>query len=223
MQTSNLTPLDRLLVFTRYPQAGRAKTRLIPILGAEGAADLQRQMTEYTLRQVQALRQDSPLSIEVWFAGSSLGHEEEDRHLMQAWLGTEWTYQMQQGRDLGDRLNQAITIAFEQRMRRVVTIGTDCPGLDARLMQQAFQKLSESDLVLGPATDGGYYLVGLRQLMPDLFAGINWGSETVLQQTIDIAVSMGLTITYLDPLTDVDRPEDLGVWQAVFQPVPEIG
>lgn len=217
-----LTPLDRLLIFTRYPQPGRTKTRLIPALGAEAAADLQRQMAEHTLRQVFALCKTTPLSVEVWFAGSSLGAEENDLHLMQAWLGPEWVYQVQRGLDLGERLIQAIELAFEQGMQRVVTIGTDCPGLDTVLMQQAFQGLSQSDLVLGPATDGGYYLIGLRQFIPDLFVGIHWGSEMVLQQTIEIAESMGLTISYLDPLTDVDRPEDLHVWQAICQPIQKI-
>lgn len=212
---THLTNLDRLLIFTRYPQPGKAKTRLIPALGATGAANLQRQMTEHTVAQVQALRESNPLSVEIWFAGTGPETEVADCQLMQAWLGSKWTYQAQRGHDLGERLIQAIQTAFDQGMQRVITIGTDCPGLDSICMQQAFQALRQHDLVLGPATDGGYYLIGLRRFVPALFVGINWGSETVLRQTVEIAEKLGLTIAYLDPLTDVDHPEDLAVWQAV--------
>lgn len=215
LRTIALASTDRLLIFTRYPVAGKAKTRLIPALGAEAAANLQRQMTEHTLAQVQLLKTTFPLSVEVWFAGTSSETEQADQQQMQVWLGDQWVYQPQRGSDLGDRLIHAIQSAFEFGMERIVTVGTDCPRLDADRMRQAFDALQQADVVLGPATDGGYYLIGLRRLVPALFSGIAWGSETVLQQTIEIAERLGLTIAYLDPLTDVDRPEDLTEWEAV--------
>jgi rSAM/selenodomain-associated transferase 1 len=204
---------NRLLIFTRYPQPGTAKTRLMPALGAEGAAKLQRQMTEHTLEQVKQVADNQPLSVEIWFAGS--GDESTNRQLMQDWLGEEWRYCAQSGEDLGQRLIQAIASAFGAGMQRVVTIGTDCPELDASRIQQAFEQLQQYDIVLGPATDGGYYLIGLRQFTPELFQQIAWSSEIVLQQTVKLAEALGLTIAYLDPLTDIDRPEDLAVWQQV--------
>jgi uncharacterized protein len=209
-----LTDRDRLLIFTRYPQPGKAKTRLIPALGPVKAADLQRQMTEHTLAQVQLLTATQPLSVEIWYAGTEAETETSDRDQMQTWLGTQWSYQLQRGADLGERLIQAIQTAFDQGMQRVVTIGTDCPGLDAARLQQALQRLDHHDLVLGPATDGGYYLIGLRRFLPELFVDMPWGSETVLQQTLAAAEKLGLTIAALDPLTDVDRPADLWVWEA---------
>lgn len=220
-RTTQLTNLDRLLIFTRYPQPGKAKTRLIPALGATEAANLQRQMTEHMLAQVQTLRQHTSLSVEIWFAGSGVDTEIADRELMQAWLGSDWLYKTQIGADLGERLTTATQTAFGDGMQRIVTIGTDCPGLDAVRIQAAFEVLYQADLVLGPATDGGYYLIGLRRFMPDLFVGIHWGSDTVLDQTVEIAERLGLSIAYLDPLTDVDRPEDLWAWEAVRPEVKE--
>ncbi|MBF2051039.1 MAG: TIGR04283 family arsenosugar biosynthesis glycosyltransferase [Elainella sp. C42_A2020_010] len=215
--TSTLTKPDCLIIFTRYPQPGKAKTRLIPALGATGAADLQRQMTEHTLGQVRQLQASYPVTVEIWFAGTAPKTEVEDRLLMQSWLGSEWNYQAQQGEDLGARLIYAIQAAFAAGMERVVAIGTDCPQLDADKLEQAFRALYQRDLVLGPATDGGYYLIGLSQFVPQLFKTIAWSSELVLQQTVQIAESLNLTVAYLDMLSDVDRPEDLAIWQAVQQ------
>lgn len=210
-----------LIVFTRYPQPGKAKTRLIPALGAAGAATLQRQMTEYTLKQAQRLVNLHPLSVEVWFAGTD---PETDRQQMQDWLGSDWVYRSQAAGDLGERMANAFQTAFDNGSKQVVTIGTDCPELDAAKLLQAFQLLQDNDLVLGPATDGGYYLIGLRRFVPELFTGIAWSTEKVLQQTIEIAQRLALSIGYLDALTDIDRPQDLPVWQAVLETpsLPEI-
>lgn len=213
---------DRLIVFTRYPLAGKAKTRLIPAIGAEAAAVLQRQMTEHTLRQAwiwQMGVENAAGSVTVWFARFEAS-EAIDQQQMQDWLGTQWCYQPQAAGDLGDRLIQAIQSAFAAGMQRVVTIGTDCPGLDASRMRQAFAALNRADVVLGPAIDGGYYLIGLRRLVPELFQGIAWSTETVLQQTVAIADRLGLSVAYLEPLADVDRPEDLAVWRSVQQTRP---
>lgn len=207
-----MTETNHLIVFTRYPEVGKTKTRLIPALGAAGAATLQRQMTEFTLKQVEKLVQRrqgglNSLSVEIRFAGG-------DRTLMQDWLGSHWSYQPQATGDLGEKLQQAFQAAFEAGSQRIVTIGIDCPELDAVTLAQAFQALQEHDLVLGPATDGGYYLIGLRSLMPELFSGVDWGTERVFQQTMAVAESKGVAIATLTPLTDVDRPEDLPIWEA---------
>ncbi|MBW4658206.1 MAG: TIGR04283 family arsenosugar biosynthesis glycosyltransferase [Drouetiella hepatica Uher 2000/2452] len=203
---------DRLIIFTRYPQPGKAKTRLIPALGAAAAADLQRQMTEHTLEQVESLILTTPVSVDIWFAGS-----EDESHLMRDWLGSRWQYSPQGAGDLGDRMAQAFASAFATGAAAAVTIGTDCPGLDAARMAEAFQALQDHDLVLGAATDGGYYLIGLRRMVPELFVGIDWSTERVLTQTIAIARSLGLKVATLERLSDIDRPEDLPVWEAVLQ------
>jgi hypothetical protein len=213
-----LVSSERLIVFTRYPQPGKTKTRLIPALGAEGAAQLQRAMTEYTLAQA-ALLSDA-VSVEVWFAGG-------DRQLMQTWLGSQLAYHPQPDGDLGYRMQEAFEVAFAAGYERVITIGIDCPELSSAVMQRALDVLQSHDLVLGPATDGGYYLIGLSRFIPDLFVGVDWGTVAVLSQTVAIAQRLGLAIAYLDPLTDVDCPEDLVVWerqqlQALSSSVPKI-
>ncbi|NJO42798.1 MAG: DUF2064 domain-containing protein [Cyanobacteria bacterium CRU_2_1] len=212
-----MTQTDRLIIFTRYPCPGKAKTRLIPALGAEGAAALQRQMTEHTLTQVKSVVDARSLSVEIWFADGEPESQETDRQLMQDWLGAEWSYHSQVPGDLGTRMAWAFQQAFADRMERVITIGTDCPHLNTERIAQAFRALQNHDLVLGPATDGGYYLIGLRQFIPELFVEIAWSTSEVLQETIKIAESLELSIAYLDPLTDIDRPEDLPVWEEILQ------
>lgn len=222
MRISKEYPLshpNRLIIFTRYPQPGRTKTRLIPALGAEGAAILQRQMTEHTLRQVSQLSKTNLVMPEIWYAASQppfeTGKTIDDRTLMEQWLGNQWHYQPQHQGDLGERLIHAFEAAFATGAERVVAIGTDCPSLDSTRLQQAFESLQEKDLVLGRATDGGYYLIGLRRSIPALFQGIAWGTDTVLQQTRTIGESLNLDIITLEPLTDIDRLEDLSIWQQV--------
>ncbi len=191
-----------LIIFTRYPQPGKTKTRLIPILGAEGAANLQRQMTEYTIAEAKLFLSAHPLSIEVHFAGGNLD-------LMETWLGSDITYRQQGEGDLGRRMMSAFEVSFAAGMSRAIIIGTDCPNLNGKLMDEAFQLLSHNDLVLGPAADGGYYLIGLRRLIPELFVGIDWGTSQVRQQTIEIGATLNLAIAFLPILNDIDRPEDL--------------
>jgi uncharacterized protein len=195
---------ERLIVFTRYPEAGKTKTRLIPVLGAEGAAQLQGQMTEHTLAQVQKC--DRALSIEIHFAGGT-------RQQMQEWLGMSWSYREQTQGDLGQRMVAAFARAFADGMERAVIIGIDCPDLNANLIGEAFEELRTCDLVLGRAADGGYYLIGLRQPIPELFQGIHWGTSQVLQQTVAIAERSGCAIAYLPLLHDVDYPADLATWE----------
>lgn len=199
---------DRLVIFTRYPEAGKAKTRLIPALGDAGAAELHRQMTERTIAQVRFLKKSYPVSIEVWFAGG-------DCDQMQAWLGADLHYQPQPEGDLGDRMSQAFQVGFDRGVKATVIIGTDCPELNAELLTEAFENLQQTDLVLGPATDGGYYLIGLRRFEARLFQSIAWSTDRVFQQTVEISTQLDLSLTCLPMLTDIDRPEDLSIWQQV--------
>ncbi|NJK28122.1 MAG: glycosyltransferase, partial [Coleofasciculaceae cyanobacterium SM2_3_26] len=138
----------RLILFTRYPEPGKTKTRLIPALGAQGAADLQRQMTEHMLAQALPLKDIMPVDLEIRFTGG-------DRLHMQRWLGKGLTYTPQGSGDLGDRLERAFQAAFVAGAQRVVVTGIDCPDIDAALLAEAFQQLGDRDVVLGPATDGG--------------------------------------------------------------------
>lgn len=201
---------QHLIIFTRYPQSGKTKTRLIPALGEEGAANLQRQMTEYTVSKVKKFQSSAAISFEIRFAGGDL-------QLMQNWLGTELNYQLQGEGDLGKRMKNSFLSAFNQGAQEVITIGIDCPGVNAQLLSEAFEKIRNCDLLLGPAVDGGYYLIGLKRAIEELFINIDWGTAKVLQQTVDIAQQFNLSVAYLQTLADVDRPEDLPIWQNSYQ------
>jgi len=213
---------DQLIIFTRYPEPGKTKTRLIPALGLEGAADLHRRMSEHTLFWARQLQSCWPLDIEIWYAG------EGQEYLFRQWLGADLVYHTQGQEDLGGRMAHSFAQAFQAGRKRVILVGTDCPELTDILMRQAFAALEENDVVLGPATDGGYYLIGLRQPVPSLFAGIPWGTEAVLEKTLQMAEAQQLRVFLLEPLPDVDRPQDLPVWERwaherkVLEPLPFI-
>ncbi len=195
-------PTNCLIIFTRYPEAGRSKTRLVPVLGADGAARLHQKMAENTVEQARCLQQIVAVDIEVWFVGGDLD-------LMTAWLGEDLVFQQQPIGDLGDRMCAAMKSAFSKGYQAVVIVGTDCPDLDATLLADSFQALQHHQLVIGPAIDGGYYLIGLQALIPELFAGINWSTATVLPETLAIADRLGLKPLLLPCLTDIDVPQDL--------------
>lgn len=192
----------RLIVFTRYPVAGRTKTRLIPALGPEGAAALQRRMTECTVAMARQLVRETDITLELRFAGG-------DAAAIRAWLAPDIFCLPQGPGNLGARLARAFGNAFAAGADRVLAIGSDCPAITPAILQQALAALASNELVLGPSHDGGYYLIGLRQHGPRLFEDIPWGSGAVLSRTLARARQMELSVALLDPLADIDRPEDL--------------
>ncbi len=202
----------KLVLFTRYPRPGESKTRLIPRLGPEGAAALQRRLTEATVARMRLFLDGTPISGEIRFADG-------DRAGMEEWLGRSLPCLPQEGDSLGERLLAAFAAAFAGGARRVVLIGADCPGLSARILGEAFAALAENDLVLGPAADGGYYLIGLASPQPELFRAIPWGSSQVLAKTLYRAKALSLATRILEELADVDRPEDLRYFRD--HPLPE--
>jgi rSAM/selenodomain-associated transferase 2/rSAM/selenodomain-associated transferase 1 len=200
----------RLIVFTRFPEPGQTKTRLIGRLGAVGAADLQREMTAHTLAEVRALAARGGAWPEVRYEGG-------DAARMFAMFGGDLRYVPQGGGDLGDRLARAVATAFEEGAGVVLVIGSDCPGVTADLLDRALDLLrgDARRVVLGPALDGGYYLIGLGRDVPELFAEVAWGTEHVLDRTIERARRAGLEVRLLEAFADVDRPEDLDVWYSI--------
>lgn len=196
-----------LFLFTRFPQPGRTKTRLIPALGAIGAADLQRQMTEHLFRRFQQVCQRRSLALEVHFAGGNLVQ-------MRQWLGDTVMLTPQCQGDLGARLTVALQRGFDGGLQRIIVIGSDCPDIDEVQIARALALLKTHDVVLGPAVDGGYYLIGLNRLYAPLFENIPWSTARVLERTRAIAHQSNLSVALLNPLSDIDRPEDLPLWHA---------
>lgn len=199
-------PSERLIIFTRYPEPGKTKTRLIPVLGTQGAADLQRQMTEHAINRVRGFVGSRPVDMEVRYEGGN-------RELMEKWLGISVSYRPQGGGDVGERMQRAFFEAFQQGLSRVVIMGTDCPGVTGVIARTGFDLLNQFDLVLGAAEDGGYYLIGLRRDMEQLFHDIPWGTSEVRARTVEAANQLGLRVVSLDLLADVDRAEDIKVWK----------
>jgi hypothetical protein len=199
-------PQRLLVVFTRWPEPGTAKTRLMPALGAGGAAALQRSMTEHALARLERLA----AMVEVRHAGG-------DEALLRTWLGGGWAYAPQGGGDIGARMQRAVAGAFAAGVGAVVLVGTDCPEVGAGDVNDAFAALERADAVFGPARDGGYWLVGLRRSARDaarvLFTGLPWGAPEVLRASLEAAARAGLSCRLLRTLADVDRPEDLAVWE----------
>lgn len=193
-------------MMSRYPIAGQTKTRLIPRLGPEGAAQLQRQMTEHTLATVARCQQSRRVRGAIAFTDANLAQ-------MQAWLGPDGDYWPQGEGDLGDRMARAFERSFATGATRTVMIGIDCPDLTPALLATAFNQLDIAPVVFGPAADGGYYLIGLAQPYPDLFRGIAWGTDQVFAQSRQILNAAAIPFAVLPTLTDVDYPEDLPVWE----------
>ena len=209
-------PREQLVVFTRYPEPGATKTRLIPVLGPEGAAKLQRQMTEHLLSNISRLVRTRPLAVEIRFAGGNARR-------MRNWLGSNFIYAPQGDGDLDQRMTAALTAAFDGGAKAAVLIGTDIPGITADIVEQALDALRHKDAVFGPATDGGYYLVGLRKgafgrALPTLFKGLPWGTNRVMGLSLKRAAELMLSVALLEALEDVDRPEDLAVWERFAGP-----
>lgn len=195
---SRSTPIA---VFARAPVAGAVKTRLIPRLGAAGALGLHRQLVESTLFRAR----DAALGeVTLWIAGDA-GHPE-----VQACVKRQRVkLAPQQGDDLGARMHAALSATLAaQPGRGCLLIGTDCPALSSQHLQRAAQLLATHDVVLGPAHDGGYVLIGLNAPRPALFEGIAWGSDAVLAATRARIDATGLRSAELDPLPDLDTADD---------------
>ena len=204
--------LNRLIIFGRYPEPGRVKTRLIPFLGPAGAAELQRQLTEKVFETARAFSRDKKVQIEFCYDGGT-GRK------IRYWLGNGIKLTPQGTGGLGDRMARAVFRAFNEEVsRRVLLIGTDIPGLEARHLSEAFNSLDSNDLVLGPSTDGGYWLVGMRHYS-NIFKEIPWSTERVISYTIALAKEAGLKVHLLPALTDIDTAEDISLsgWD---KPVP---
>jgi rSAM/selenodomain-associated transferase 2/rSAM/selenodomain-associated transferase 1 len=189
---------ELILIFARYPKSGEAKTRLIPELGAAGAARLHRRMTEH----IVAASRKTGAPITVCYAGAQ-------RSAFRAWLGTDLDFVLQPPGDLGARLLHAFNKAFRQGATRVIAVGSDVPDVNTDRLRNALAALHDHDVALGPASDGGYYLIGMKRLHSTLFTGMAWGSARVADQTRAAIRQAGIRSVELPALADVDVPADL--------------
>lgn len=193
----------RIQLFLKAPRPGTVKTRIGATVGPERAAAIYRELVE---SQLARLPEGWP--VEIHYAPADAESELHD------WLGPDHVYFPQCEGDLGDRLSHAVRHAFQNGASSVCCIGGDCPGLDPSHFQSAQEALdSGTDLVFGPAEDGGYVLLAQKTHIPELFTEIPWSSPHTLAASLEKARALHLQVHLLPPLYDIDTEEDWRVWK----------
>lgn len=204
LHASRLASHVALAIFAKAPIPGQVKTRLCPPLTSDEAATLHGSFVLDTLERTKTAARQLPIDRYLACA-PSVTHV--FFKIMEERQGVKLIDQV--GDDLGSRMNQAFKTLFAQGYRQVLLIGTDVPTLPFDHFKQALTSLENHDLVLGPALDGGYYLIGLKRLTPELFVDIPWSTDQALRLTQEKAVTLGLTTALLEPWRDVDTVADL--------------
>ena len=188
-----------IILFAKFPAKGMAKTRLQPALGIDGAAKMARQLLLHSVEQAVA----TDFAIELCVSPAPADACWQALDLPES---LQWSAQAEG--DLGRRMLIASQNALE-KYEKVVLIGTDCPSLTPERIQTAVQQLEKDDAVMIPATDGGYVLLGLKQIDSSLFLNISWSTSSVAEITKQRIAALGWTLALLPALHDIDEPEDL--------------
>jgi hypothetical protein len=195
-----------LLQFAKSPQAGQVKTRMMPLLSAQAACALHHELTLWTCRQLLASRLGD---VELAVAG-------DDTHVLfeQCRALGAVAVSRQRGADLGEKMYHAISAGL-QRYAAVLLVGSDCPAIDPAYLADAVAALATAPVVLGPAVDGGYVLIGARRITQRVFQGIPWGTAEVYRTTTRALTESGLAWVTLPTLHDIDTPADLVHWEQI--------
>ena len=196
--------IEKLIVFARAAHAGQVKTRLAREIGDQAAVDAYKTLMEQLLANLRAV-----FNVELRFTPDSARAEFE------SWLQPGWHLATQGEGDLGQRLARAFQESFAAGSQRVAIIGSDCPAVTVQDIHSAWRSLLTHDVVLGPARDGGYWLIGLCRPQPGIFENIPWSSAAVLETTLTRVREAGLTVHRLRTLADVDTVED---WEEFNRP-----
>jgi rSAM/selenodomain-associated transferase 1 len=191
-----------LIIFTKLPRPGEVKTRLGKSIGMVDAARAYKGFAEHVFAIADELAREK---IEVCLYYEPTATEEAVR----AWVCRDFTYVPQRGEGLGERMHNAFASVFEDGVGRAIVIGTDVPELEATHVAKSFALLDDNDIVVGPSADGGYYLLGMNAPMKELFENIVWSSNTVFDATMAKVRTLGLSVTVLPLLHDIDTEEDL--------------
>ena len=192
-----------VLVFQKNAILGQVKTRLASGMGELPALEIYKHLVQLTYSALESV------PVPVWTYFSDFIPEFINPSVEKGFV--------QEGRDLGERMSNAFARTFESGRDKVILIGTDCPTLQSQHLLQAFEALNHSDLVLGPAIDGGYYLIGMKGKAAYLFEGIAWSTSQVLSQTLHVASQHGLIVTLLPELDDIDTQEDWQRYSSQFE------
>jgi rSAM/selenodomain-associated transferase 1 len=185
----------------KSPQKGKVKSRLAAVIGDDSAVRLYKNLVTKMLSTIK--KGTFPFAI--------CFYPKKAEKTIKDWLGCEYRYIPQNGRDLGERMKNSFVEAFKMGSKRVVLIGSDIPDLPLEFMEEAFSSLKKKDAVIGPAYDGGYYLLGFKDktFSPRVFEGMPWGTETVFDKTVQALKRLGQKVHTLPYQRDIDTAEDL--------------
>jgi len=190
-----LNSKNLLLIFTRNPELGKVKTRLAKDVGDEAALNIYKFLLDHTVAVTKNLASDK----EVYYS--------EEIHHNDIWDPEVYTKKLQKGEDLGDRMKNAFAEGFKDGYTKIAIIGSDLFDITSEEISEAFKRLEEADFVVGPAIDGGYYLLGMRSLNTSIFVSKQWGTSTVLQDTLkDLSAE---NVSLLEEKNDVDHYSDI--------------
>ncbi len=188
-----------LLIFVKNPVLGKVKTRLAQTVGEHKALEIYLQLLKHTAHVTSEAACDKAVFYSDFV-------EEND-----IWPNEKYQKRLQQGNDLGQRMHEAFSWALGQNYKQVVIIGSDCPQLSTAIIDEAFTYLQTHDAVIGPAVDGGYYLLGMKHLIPELFRNKSWSSSTVLTHTLADLQRLNLSCKQLPTLHDIDEEKDVAL------------
>jgi len=194
-----------IIIFTKFPVEGKVKTRLAKNMGNKFAVSLYKVCAEHTFKELVKVKE----------TGSELFlfcSEENEIEQVMKWVGKDFNYNSQQGNDLGLKMYNAFDTVFKRGYKKVIIIGTDTPDVSMNIVQSAISVLDNYNVVIGPANDGGYYLLGFKLKLIDLFSGIEWSSSSVFDDTIEKLKNSKINYFMLDELIDIDTLEDLQNW-----------
>ncbi|MDW5287946.1 TIGR04282 family arsenosugar biosynthesis glycosyltransferase [Formosa sp. PL04] len=189
------TSKKALIIFARNPELGKCKTRLAKTIGDENALDIYRTLLQHTAKISEGVNADK-------FVFYS-----EHIHKNDTWDDNNFRKKLQQGEDLGERMHHAFSDLFQNNYQKIIIIGSDILDLTTEIINDAFNKLEYHDVVIGPALDGGYYLLGIKTLQRDLFENKSWGTATVLEDTLKNLTNKSVYL--LEELNDIDTFEDI--------------
>ena len=202
---------NALIIFLKYPEPGKVKTRLAKDIGDEKACAVYKSLAENVIKNIFT-KNPGTYDVHIFFTPADRETEIKDwlKPILDDNQGIKTQFRTQEGRNLGERMSNAFKeILQEKGCKKCIIIGTDCPEIDATLIENAFGVLKEKDIVIGPCKDGGYYLLGMSRPASDLFVDIDWSTDRVFEQTIEKIQKNNLSGGVLKTLTDIDTQEDL--------------
>jgi len=186
-------------LFAKFPEPGKVKTRLAKDIGPDAAARVCREIAEYVLKRTSP--EGSGYHRIIFFSPETMTQRFSE------WMPDE-VLRAQTGGDVGERMDNALKELFDLGAEKAIVVGSDIPGLHRGIIDQAFQELDSGDVVIGPAMDGGYYLIGMKSPNPEIFRNISWGTEKVFKETVTIIEKKGLSYGVVATLFDVDDLDD---------------